>query len=172
MLHGEKVLLRARADADVPVLHVGMYEDVVTRSRSDEGPWKPVSLDSGESPFRIKPRPDAAVFSVVETAGDQLVGSALLWGIDFHNRLAHIGMGLLPDFRGRGLGTDVVAVLCRYAFVTLGLRRVQLETLVDNVAMTKAAVRNGFQHEGTLRSNAWEDGQFLDEVIYGRLVTD
>lgn len=62
-----------------------------------------------------------AQFSVVELEGGVLVGTTVLWGIDTHNRSAHIGLGLLPSSRGKGFGTDVVAVLCHYAFVVRGL---------------------------------------------------
>ena len=54
------------------------------------------------------PTDDAACFSVVQLADDELAGEALLWGIDLHNRSAHIGISLRPAFRGRGLGTDVL----------------------------------------------------------------
>jgi RimJ/RimL family protein N-acetyltransferase len=44
--------------------------------------------------------------------------------------------------------------------------------LADNAAMIQAAVRAGFVLEGTLRSAAWVNGHFLDEVIFGLLGTE
>jgi RimJ/RimL family protein N-acetyltransferase len=174
MLTGDHVILRARTEADVPILHGELYEDVVNRSRADSRAWMP--QDSSHSPFGLpapdSPRPDAAVFSVVTKADDQLAGAALLWGIQTHGRSAHIGLSLLPQSRGQGLGTDVVRVLCYYAFTVLGLHRVSIETLADNVAMRTAAEHAGFQLEGTLREAAWVMGEFLDEVTYGKLSTD
>ena len=75
----------------------------------------------------------------------------MLWGIDLHNRSAHVGISLRPAFRGRGLGGDVVRVLCRYGFAIRGLHRMQLETLADNAAMIAVAERLGFTREGTMR---------------------
>ncbi len=156
MLRGEKVDLRSRSDADVAVLHAELYDDVPTRSRADSRPWVPLSADSPASPYRAaEPAADVAVFSVVECAGGELAGEALLWGIDLHNRAAHLGVSLRPGFRGRGLSVDVLRVLCRYGFGTRGLHRLQLETLADNQPMIKAATRVGFTHEGTLRGGAW-----------------
>jgi RimJ/RimL family protein N-acetyltransferase len=108
----------------------------------------------------------------VELAGNELAGDALLWGIDLHNRMAHIGLGLRPAFRGRGLGTDVVRALCEYGFTVRGLHRLQIETLATNAAMIQAAERVGFTREGTLRQAAWVTGAFLDEVILGLLSAD
>ena len=173
MLRGEKIGLRARRESDVPVLHAELYDDVVNWSRAGSRAWRPIAPGSAESPFAVSgPADDVARFSVVRLADDELAGSALLWGIDLHNRTAHLGLSLRPSFRGHGLGTDVVRVLCRYGFTVRGLHRLQLETLADNAAMIQAAVRAGFVHEGTLRNAAWVNGTFLDEVIFGLLDTD
>ena len=105
-------------------------------------------------------------------ATGELVGEALLWGIDLHNRSAHLGISLRPAFRGKHLGTDIVRVLCRYGFAVRGLHRLQVDTLADNDAMIGAATRAGFVLEGTLRQAAWVDGSFADEVILSRLATE
>jgi RimJ/RimL family protein N-acetyltransferase len=173
MLRGNLVALRARLAADVPILHAELYDDVVTRSRSDSKPWRPISADGDDSPHRVRPpADDGAVFSVVTLDDNELAGGAVLWDIDSHNRLAHLGVQLLPAFRGRGLGSDVVRVLCHYGFVVLGLHRLQIETLADNAAMLAAAERSGFVLEGTLRSSAWVNGEYLDELILGLLAAD
>ena len=136
MLRGDHVVLRARAESDVAVLHSELYDDVATRSRADSRPWQPISAGSAASPYAVtEPNNETACFSVAEIATDELVGEALLWGIDTHSRAANVGISLRPSFRGRGFGTDVVRVLCRYGFTTRGLHRLRLDTLADNAAM-------------------------------------
>ncbi|KDN81413.1 GNAT family N-acetyltransferase [Kitasatospora cheerisanensis] len=167
MLIGEKAVLRARYESDVAVLHEELYEDVATRSRTDGRPWRPVPVEA--SPFRVTGAEENAVFSVVDRASGELAGAALLWGVDPHHRSGRLGMSLRPGVRGRGLGTDVVRVLCRYGFDVLGLHRLQVDTLADNAAMIGAARRAGFRVEGTLRGAAWVSGRFVDEVVLGLL---
>ena len=170
MLIGEKVALRARIESDVEILNEEIYNDVETDARASTHPWRPISPGSAASRFRLtEPTDDSARFAVVELSDGQLAGAAILWGIDSHNRLAHLGISLRPSFRGRGLGADVVRVLCDYGFRIRGLHRLQIETLADNEAMIKAATANGFTLEGTLRKSAWIDGHFVDEVVLGRL---
>lgn len=106
---------------------------------------------------------------MVELDSQELVGAAGLWGIDTHNRSAHLGISVLPDFRGRGFGSDIVRVLCEYGFAVRGLQRLQVETMADNAPMIAAAKRGGFTIEGTLRRSAWVYGAFVDEVILGLL---
>jgi RimJ/RimL family protein N-acetyltransferase len=173
VLRGDLVGLRARLDSDVPVLHTELHDDVETHSRASTRPWRPLAPNSATSPYRPEDTSaDRACFSVVRLADDELAGEALVWGIDQHNRLAHLGLTLRPAFRGLGLGTDTVAVLCHYGFTVLGLHRLQIETLADNTAMIHAATRNGFVHEGALRQAAWVLGTFIDEVILGRLADE
>jgi RimJ/RimL family protein N-acetyltransferase len=173
MVRAGRIGLRARVEEDVAILHTELYEDVAIRSQADSRPWRPVSPGSAASPYAVsEPSDGAAIFSVVELAGNELAGDALLWGIDLHNRMAHLGMGLRPAFRGRGLGTDVVRALCEYGFTVRGLHRLQIETLATNAAMFKAAERAGFTREGTLRQAAWVTGEFVDEVILGLLAAD
>ncbi|WP_406435445.1 GNAT family N-acetyltransferase [Streptomyces sp. NBC_00631] len=170
MLRGDRVGLRARHEEDIPVLRAELWDDAVNSSRADSRPWRPVAPGSNDARLTVDHGGEDVVrFSVVELAGGTLAGSATLWGIDTHNRCAHIGLGLLPAARGKGYGTDVVAVLCHYGFVVRGLRRLQIETLADNTAMLRAAERNGFAREGVLRSSAWVMGEFLDEVLLGLL---
>jgi RimJ/RimL family protein N-acetyltransferase len=182
MLSGELTGLRARAVEDVEILHTELYEDVATRVRADMRPWVPVPSGPA-SPFwvpglRDEPSADpsvdvdSAVFSVVELATGGLVGEALLWAIDLHNRSAHVGISLRPACRGRGFGVDVVRILCRYGFQLRGLRRLQLETLADNHAMMAVAEKLGFAREGMTRGSSWVNGRFRDDVIFGLLAEE
>jgi RimJ/RimL family protein N-acetyltransferase len=169
MMRGNKIGLRARHEADIPVLHA-LHDDVATRSREDTRPWRPIPSESAHSPFAMaEPSDGAAPFSVVELDSQELAGAALLWSIDTHNRTAHLGISLLPAFRGRGLGSDVVRVLCEYGFAVRGMQRLQVDTLADNASMIAAATKAGFTIEGTLRRSAWVYGAFADVVVLGLL---
>jgi RimJ/RimL family protein N-acetyltransferase len=173
MLRGATVRLRARHDDDIPILRAGLHDDVVNASRSDSRPWRPPVPGSKDSRLVVDDADHSVVsFSVVGLGDDALIGAASLWGIDTHNRTAHVGLGLLPAERGKGYGTDVVAVLCHYGFVVRSLHRLQIETLADNEAMLRSAERNGFVREGRLRSSAWVMGGFLDEVVLGLLLEE
>jgi RimJ/RimL family protein N-acetyltransferase len=165
--------LRAMQDSDIEIFENELLNDAETRSRSDGRPWRPVTPGSSHSPYRDSEEHSSVVrFSAVELATGELVGEALLWGIDQHNRNAHLGLSLRPAFRGKGLGTDIVRVLCYYGFVIRGLHRLQVDTLADNAAMIGAATRAGFVLEGTLRSPSWVNGAFADEALLGLLATE
>ena len=175
MLRGQLTLLRARTAEDASSLHAGLYEDVDSYVRADTRPWVPVPFGPGSPHWPGDAAPsatDAAIFAVTELATEELAGEALLWGIDVHNRSAHVGISLLPACRGRGLGGDTVRVLCRYGFAIRGMHRLQMETLSDNHAMIAVAGRLGFTREGTMRGASWVNGEWADDVVFGLLDTE
>lgn len=171
MPRGELVALRARHSEDVPVI-AAMHADVTGTARSAPLPWRPIPPGAA-TPWDVRePTESAAHFSVVTLDGGELAGRASLWGIDTFHRGAHIGIRLRPEFHGRGLGTDVVGVLCHYGFVVLGLHRLQIETFTDNRAMLKAAERNGFVREAVVRHSSWVMGAFADDCVLGLLADE
>lgn len=173
MLRGERVGLRARRESDIAILLAELHNDVATRCRADSRPWVPVSPEDKNQPYDVNELPAGMVcFSVVELTSDELVGDALLWGVDVHNRLAHIGLSLRPRFRGQGLAKDIISVLCHYGFAVRGFNRLQIDTLGDNEPMKRTALATGFTLEATHRRSAWVMGDFVDEVAYGLLVDE
>jgi RimJ/RimL family protein N-acetyltransferase len=110
---------------------------------------------------------DPGFFSVVAVQDGEHVGEALLWGIDQHNRLAHLGLALRPSFRGRGWSVEVLCVLCFYGFDVRALNRLQLETAEDNRPVIAARRALGSKSQAT-----WVLGNFVDTVIMGLLAAN
>lgn len=180
MLTGERVLLRALSRDDVPMTH-RLDADVDLHQVVNIDAWRPQSLEAAYARFdkELADPPDSAklaMFAVVprDRADDPgaAVGYGLLWDINVHQRTAHLGLGLVPEARGQGYGSDTVRVLCDYGFRVLGLARIGLETLATNAGMIAAAEAVGFVREGVLRSNAVVDRERVDEVLFGLLAEE
>ncbi|WIM97369.1 GNAT family protein [Actinoplanes oblitus] len=83
-----------------------------------------------------------------------------------------IGIALLPEFRGRGIGWRAQALLCDYLFQHWPIQRIQAGTHPENVAEQKALVKAGFQREGTIRAAEFRAGEWRDGVLFSRLRGD
>lgn len=175
VLTGELVVLRPVERDDVEVLH-GYDSAYETWPEINYQPYAPKSLDEvlkafdgeEESSYRGS---DAFVPFAIEVDGE-LAGMCCLWGIDLHNRRAHLGIGLGEEHRGKGIGTDATRVLLRYAFLDRGLHRVQLEVLATNTAALRSYEKAGFREDGRMRQSAWVRGEFVDELYLSVLATD
>jgi RimJ/RimL family protein N-acetyltransferase len=83
-----------------------------------------------------------------------------------------IGIALLPEWRGRGIGWRAQAMLCDYLFSHTPAQRVQAGTHAENVAEQRSLVKAGFQLEGVVRACEFRDGQWRDGYLYSRLRDD
>ena len=83
-----------------------------------------------------------------------------------------IGIALLPEWRGRGIGWRAQALLCDYLFTHTPVQRIEAGTHPENIAEQKALEKAGFQREGLLRSVEFRAGQWRDGWIYSRLRDD
>jgi RimJ/RimL family protein N-acetyltransferase len=80
-----------------------------------------------------------------------------------------LGIGLAPEFRGRGYGAAAQRLIVRYLFAHTQVNRIQAETEITNIAEQRALERAGFTREGVARGAAFRAGQWHDNVLYGVL---
>jgi RimJ/RimL family protein N-acetyltransferase len=78
----------------------------------------------------------------------------------------NIGIGLVPDARGRGFGSEAQRILAAHLFATTPVMRIEAGTDVDNVAEQHALEKAGFVKEGVLRRAQYRPGGWHDLVIY------
>jgi RimJ/RimL family protein N-acetyltransferase len=82
----------------------------------------------------------------------------------------HFGYWIARESRGRGVATEALTALCRWAVETLGVKRLELLTDLDNQGSQRVAEKAGFQREGILRSSLENrDGTRRDSVIFSLL---
>jgi RimJ/RimL family protein N-acetyltransferase len=74
-----------------------------------------------------------------------------------------LGMGLLPELRGRGIGRRLLARTLAAARAA-GIARVELEVYAGNAAAITLYERCGFRHEGRRRRARLLDGVAEDVV--------
>ncbi|MEU3460381.1 GNAT family protein [Streptomyces sp. NPDC006733] len=84
----------------------------------------------------------------------------------------NIGAQLLPDSRGRGVGTKAQQQLVHRLFADTPVMRMEADTDTENIAEQRALEKCGFTREGVLRGTLFRDGQWRDSVRYGLLRTD
>lgn len=110
---------------------------------------------------------------VIETEEDGAIGIATLINIDWKNRRAEHGMKLVKvDNRSKGLGTDTVMAIMRYAFDELNLHRLEGSWFDDNVASKKLYKKCGWVEEGIKRQYVYKKGCYRDLTVVGILAEE
>lgn len=82
--------------------------------------------------------------------------------------VGRLGMGLLPTYRGQGLGIRLLGATLDRAFAK-GLRRIELDVFASNSAALRLYERAGFATEGRKRRARILDGVEDDILIMGLL---
>ncbi len=108
---------------------------------------------------------------------DEVTTGMVAWGRrDFGNPATtsywEIGIVLLPEWRGRGIGWRAQAMLCDYLFAHSPYPRIQAGTHPENIAEQKSLVKAGFQLEGVIRSAEFRAGRWRDGYLYSRIRGD
>ena len=162
------VTLRTRTDDDLDVLY-RISADLDTWE--ERNPRAPRPLTRAEFDARLA-RADAdsekTVAFVVDVDGTA-VGSASLSDFDPFAHHAEVGIALLPEARGRGIGTAAIRQLVEFGFLRCNLRRIHLQAIASNAAALRAYEKAGFVVEGRLREHAWVRGAYEDIVLIGIL---
>jgi RimJ/RimL family protein N-acetyltransferase len=112
---------------------------------------------------------------MVEVRPDEVAAGFVSWGQrDFGGPTKHweIGIALLPEWRGQGIGWRAQAMLADYLFTHTPLQRIQAGTHPENIAEQKSLVKAGFQWEGVVRACEFRDGRWCDGYLYSRLRND
>lgn len=108
---------------------------------------------------------------IIETEEDGPVGYANLINIDWKNRSAFHGIKIAnKKYRTKGIGTDTVMAIMRYAFEELQLNRLDGAIIIYNEASKKLYCEKcGWKIEGVRRKAIFKSNDYHDELIVGIL---
>jgi RimJ/RimL family protein N-acetyltransferase len=166
------VLLRPWRDADADATMAALQDPEIARWNS-AGAGCPEAIAGHLRRRADWSGGDHASWAVVDPATGELLGSVSLHEIDREQGDAQIGYWTVPAARGRGVAALVVDAVCRWAFATLPIDRIELYHAVDNPASRRVAEKAGFTQEGRLRrSYRYGDGAKHDELLWSRLADD
>jgi RimJ/RimL family protein N-acetyltransferase len=104
--------------------------------------------------------PSHLMFKVQESPGGRVIGHIELLRIDRAAKRGHVARVLIgePGFRGRGLGTELMARLVDHAFGALGLETLTLAVFAFNAPAIACYRRLGFAPvEEKTESRAFEN---------------
>lgn len=98
---------------------------------------------------------DMMFSSHLSRAGEAFIGAVAIYDISLQNKTAEFGrIAVLPDMKGKGYGAKITRAVCKFAADELGLERLYLEVLMENMPAVKAYWNAGFRdvHAGEFRN--------------------
>jgi ribosomal-protein-alanine N-acetyltransferase len=106
----------------------------------------------------------SAVTWIIEHEG-AVAGTIGLAGIRYAFRAwrvdrAELGYWLAPPLHGRGLITEAATAVMRFGFETLGLHKLTVGCIEENVGSRRVIEKLGFRWVGRLVDDVWRDGRW------------
>ena len=155
-LHGERVVLRSLAEADVPAL--------VELGRDPEVKRWWAELDA---PYIRGKVADGRTFAIL---ADGEIAGMIQFYEELDHEYRHAGMDLFlgTPFQDRGLGTDTVRTLARWLIAERGHHRLVIDPSADNERAIRCYRKVGFRPVGIMRQywldpdGVQRDGLLLD----------
>lgn len=171
-IKGKKVTLRAMERQDCEMIRE-MFNDPELEHLVIGWAF-PVSSYAQEKWFETHYGDNTDFRFVIETEEDGPVGIATLTEIDWKNRHAMYGIKLVNrgGIRGKGIGTDTVMAIMRYAFDELQLNRLDSSYFADNMPSAGMLTKCGWIKEGIRRNYIFKNGKYRDLVITGILADE
>jgi ribosomal-protein-alanine N-acetyltransferase len=168
LLEGKLVNLKLMEKEDVPLIAewasnpevVGEYQPLVQVSKSEF-----------EKSFGTEDKHEEKSFLIGKKDGTKI-------GMILHFYVLHvtasiapleIGYFLLPNERGKGYGSEAIALIVDYLFLSKNIMRIQATTDTRNLASQKVLEKAGFKKEGTLRKYVFLRGELRDAFLYSVL---
>jgi RimJ/RimL family protein N-acetyltransferase len=166
----ERVIVAARDGVGLAEPFPGDVDIVFKASASE------FDQDEDHRPRPMLPPAPGHHLIILDTASGTLLGGMSWHAVDYGGTLGatawNIGIGLIPEARGRGVGTLAQRLLAEHLFATTELDRVEASTDVANLPEQRALEKAGFRREGVLRGTQVRGGVRRDLVQYGVLRSD
>ncbi len=112
-------------------------------------------------------------FGIWENRSAQLIGLIQLTGIDWNLPKADLSFFLDQNFKGKGMMTEALQAVIRFAFTQLFIEKLSLRTSMENYDLHRIARKCGFRREGDLRSEMRKGGgDYMDVMLFGLTRTE
>ena len=165
-INGENIVLRAIEFDDLEFLREMLNDPEI--SGKVVGWSFPVSKAMQQKWFEGQGANKEHIRFIIESKDKQRLGLATLHSIDWKNRVAEHGIKLAKnENRRKGIGTDTVKTIARYAFDELNLHRLEATWLSCNKASEALFKKCGFTIEGCLREKIYKSGERYDLICAG-----
>ena len=105
-------------------------------------------------------------FFAIAVGGEAVGGIGYVLQHDVERVSAEVGYWLGEPFWGRGITTEALAAVTRYAIEQHQLTRLFAVPFAYNTASCRVLEKAGYVLEGRLRRSAIKDGQVVDQLQY------
>lgn len=176
LLQSPRILIRPHEAHDVDPLFAAVRESIAEIS-----PWLPwchagFSREELAAFIEISRKGwvegSQCQFAIFDAATSQALGGISLNHIARPNRLANMGYWVRTSATRHGIASEAVQLVAAYGFRELGLTRIEIAAIPQNVASCRVAERAGAKFEAVARNRLVMHGRAYDAALYSLVPGD
>lgn len=122
-----------------------------------------------EAKLTDNPKQGQSIHWAIIDETDEYLGTISLKNINTEYNSAEFAISVRKKARERGISVEAVRLLLKKGFKEMGLHRIYMTVLADNIAAIKLYEKCGFTYEGELRDHIFTRGQYISWKIYAML---
>jgi RimJ/RimL family protein N-acetyltransferase len=168
-----RLLLRPPRRADVPDLVPLVGDRRVARPTRIPHPY---SAHEGYKFVRSNERKwkegSSLALLILDKDDGRILGGTGFHRLNWADRLCELGYWVAPREWGKGIAAEAAYAVCRTAFRTLRLHRIEAGVLAFNPRSARVLQKIGFRQEGRLRAKHRDGRRWADELTFGLLAEE
>ena len=109
--------------------------------------------------------PPRHLFFITSLDGTDFLGYLTVSITDTVSGVAEIGIAMAEHARGRGIGPDAIAAICKYCRATLAIHKLVAHVLAKNEPSLRVFEGQGFERAGLLKEHFFAEHEYWDVVV-------
>ena len=116
----------------------------------------------------IKKNPSYVFLAIIAKNRNKHIGNIKIGPVDRVHKFADVGIIIgEKSFWGKGIATEAIRLIVRYAFNKLKLHKLTAGAYANNIGSVKAFQKAGFLIEGIRKKQYLYNGNYIDGVLLG-----
>lgn len=171
MLRTERLVLRGIVPTDASVLFAMRTDDRVMRYVPVERPSNVAETERFIATIaKDRAENNGITWCITRDGDDTMIGTIGFYRMNKPHFRAEVGYMLHPDHWGVGYMGEALEAVVEHGFKVLGFHSIEAITDPENHASNALLARHGFVQEAHFKENWYWNGEFLDSLVWARLV--
>ncbi|UCH64722.1 MAG: GNAT family N-acetyltransferase [Ignavibacterium sp.] len=167
ILETERIFLRKIKEDDIP----GIYRfysgsDTLKNIARDNFTKKEQAIEKVKLFHKSYEERKAIWWTFNQKPKDEFIGFGGLFEISKKSNKAEIGYGLLPDYWGKGIMSEVVEKLIDFGFNQMKLHKIYGRITPGHNASIRLLEKLGFKKEGDFKDDEFAQNKYFDTAYY------
>ena len=164
-LKDETITLRAPEPEDLELMYAMENDTTLWSAGNATLPYSRYTLRAYLEQSRQDLISERQARFVIETAGGERAGMIDLADYDPINNRAEVCIGILGNYRSKGIATHALQLLCNYVTERLHLHQLYAYVPVWNEESIRLFEKCGFASNATLKDWIREKGEYADVIL-------